>query len=165
MAEQIVARDLLKGSFLRLGAGHTLREALGILLDPQTQREAPRTLIVLNPDGSFAGLLTTRALLRALAPEWIFDDAAGANPSGIETRLLATIPARLDVTVGEAMIRDVPAVRPDDRLPQLIGYLTGRRLECLPVIENDRVLGVIHLTDVFNAAGGLALAAQSDTPR
>lgn len=165
MAENIVARDLLKGSFLRLGAGHTLREALGILVDPQVQREGPRILIVLHPDGSFAGLLTTRALLRALAPEWAFDEGAAADPAGIEARLLATMPDRLDLTVGDAMVRDVPAAKPDDRLPRLIGYLAEKRLECLPVIENDRVLGVVHLTDVFNAVAGLALAAQSHPPQ
>jgi CBS domain-containing protein len=159
MAENIVARDLMKRVFLRLGAGHTLNEALGILLDPQNREKGPRILIVLNPDGGFAGTLTTRYLLKALLPVWVTDEGEAADTAAFEQRLLLAMRDKLGMRVGEAINRNIPVVGPDERLPKIVKIMQERRLDCLPVIENDRVIGVIHITDLFNAAAGLALSS------
>ncbi|HUT23078.1 MAG TPA: CBS domain-containing protein [Sumerlaeia bacterium] len=162
MAENIRAKDLMRLSFLRLGAGHTLREALSILLDPQTREDGCRVLIVLNPDAGFAGILTTRYLLRALVPDWVREETDFEDNLAFEKRLLDSMEEKLEMKVAEAMNRDVPTATPGDRLPRLIECMQDKRLDCLPVVEQGRVVGVIHLTDVFNAAARLALAAQTD---
>ncbi|NQU44389.1 CBS domain-containing protein [bacterium] len=160
MPDNLIARDLMKLSFLRLGAGHTLHEALGILLDPQAREHGPRVLIVLNPDGSFAGVLTTRYLLKALLPEWVSNENEQADSADFEQRLLAAIQDKLNLRVADAMNRDVPVASPQDRLPHLIDLMQERRLDSIPVLDEGRVIGVIHITDVFNAAARLALSAQ-----
>jgi CBS domain-containing protein len=162
MAENIRARDLMRSSFLRLGAGHTLREALSILLDHQAREEGPRVLIVLSPDAGFAGMLTTRYMLRALVPDWVREETDFEDNLAFEKRLLDSMEEKLEMRVTEAMNRDVPTATPEDRLPRLIERMQDKRLDCLPVVEHGRVVGVIYLTDVFNAAARLALAAQTD---
>jgi CBS domain-containing protein len=170
MKQKIAARDLMTLTFLRLGSGHTLREALGILLDPQAPESAPRVLIVLNPDGTFAGTLSTRFLLRALVPEWVEredespeKETPGGNPLEEEAdygkRLLHSMQERLNLKVGQAMNPDVPTVGPGECLPRLIELIHTKRLDCLPVLDNGRVVGVVYVADIFNAAAQLALQA------
>lgn len=161
MAKNITVQDLMRPTFLRLGAGHTLREALGILLDPQARREDPRVLIVLNADGSFAGILTPRDLLKALLPEGPTDTEVNQSVQVFEQSLIATLPDKLNAKVTEAMRRDVPTVASGQRLAKLIQILQENRLECVPVLDQGRVIGLVHLTDVFNAAAGLALASHA----
>ncbi|MFW5864169.1 MAG: HPP family protein [bacterium] len=155
----------MKQSFLRLGAAHTLHEALGILLDPQTRDKGPRILIVLNPDGTFAGTLTTRYLLKALLPVWVTDEGGAADSLEFEQRLLQSMQEKLGTKVSEAINRNIPAVSPEERLPRIMKIMQERRLDCLPVIEKDRVLGVIHITDLFNAAAQLALSSFGERER
>ena len=163
MAKNITARDLMKLSFLRLGSEHSLREALGILLDTEAGVGGQRVLIVLGADGSFAGTLTTRSLLHALLPLWVDEQLATTDEVQFERRLLSAMEGKLDLKVGQAMQRDVPTVGFDDRLPHLIEIMQDKRLDCVPVLDGERVVGVVFLTDVFNAAAALALATQTDT--
>ena len=163
MAGNVTAQDLMKPTFMRLGAVHTLREAMGILLEPQARHNEPRTLIILNPDGSFAGLLTTRHLLKALLEEWAADHGDAPNDERLEQELPVVLEKRLTLHVTEAMHRDAPVVSPQERLPRLMELMRDKRLDCVPVVEKDHVVGVVYLSDVFNAAAQLALAGQSDT--
>ncbi len=162
MADYIVARDLMKASFLRLGEKHSLREAMGILLDSQAQQEEPRVLTILNPEGKFEGLLSTRYLLQALLPDWVEEDQAGMSEEDFEQKLLEAMQDKLDMIVKDAMLSDVPEVKPDDRLPLLIEIMQDRRLECVPVLDDGRILGIVYLTDVYTAAAQLALASQHE---
>jgi Mg/Co/Ni transporter MgtE len=159
-------------TFLRLSASHTLREALGILLDPEAPESAPRVLIVLNPNGSFAGTLSALSLLRALAPEWTEsateDDEQGGpgaerHAGGEDTapgkQMLHAMQDRLNLKVGHAVNSNVPAVSPDERLERLIQLIHQRHLDCLPVLDGGRVVGVVYVADIFNAAASLALQA------
>jgi predicted transcriptional regulator len=161
MADNICARDLMKTSFLRVGTNHTLREALAILLSPSSRNEGPRIFVILKPDGTFAGTLSLRYLLKALVPDWAFDDVELTDPKAFEEKLLAAMPERLDRTVSEAMKQDQSFATPPDRLPKLIQLMQSRELHCLPVLEKDRVAGILYLNDVFRAAAHLALTAQS----
>jgi len=162
MSENITARDLMSLAFLRLGSGHSLREAVSILLNPEAGAEGRRVLIVLNPDGSFAGTLTTRFMLRALLPEWA--DSAPESQDGpeFERRLHDAMQEKMELTVADAMNPNVPTVEYGERLPHLIEIMLEKRLDCMPVIEAGRVVGVVYLTDVFVAAARLALAAQAN---
>ncbi|HPS00438.1 MAG TPA: CBS domain-containing protein [Candidatus Sumerlaeota bacterium] len=163
MTGNILARDLMKTSFLRVGTTHTLREALAILLSPTSRSEGPRVFVILNLDGTFAGTLSLRYLLKALVPDWAFDDAALTDPKAFEEKLLAAMPERLDMTVSEAMKHDQTFATPTDRLPKLIQLMQSRELQCLPVLDHNRVAGVLYLNDVFRAAAHLALTTQSES--
>ena len=160
--ENLEAKDLMRRSFLRLGSEHTLREALGILLATLKRPGGPRVLSILNPDGSFAGILTTRYLLKALVPDWVREDEAVPEEIEFEQHLLTTMRDKLDLQIQDAMNRDVSTVSPTDRLPLLIEKLRDKHAGCLPVLENERLVGIIYLTDVFNAAAGLALTSKDE---
>jgi CBS domain-containing protein len=56
--------------------------------------------------------------------------------------------AVLDRPVSALMTRDVVFCRPADTIGEVMGKMTDRRIRHLPVVDGDRLLGVISIGDV-----------------
>ena len=67
-------------------------------------------------------------------------------------RLGATAPAALENTpVRDVMTRDVIVALPDDDIQYAMEIMTKNRIRHLPVVENDRLAGMLSIGDVVNA--------------
>jgi len=55
------------------------------------------------------------------------------------------------VTVGEIMTRDVVTLRPGDTLDDAMLVLTHERIGALPVVEGDRLVGIVTKADILTA--------------
>ena len=86
--------------------------------------------VVVAEDEKINGILTERDILRLAA-----DD-----PDRLETSL-----------VGDAMTTDLVVAVPDDDLPYVMEVMTRNRVRHLPVIENERLVGILSIGDVVNA--------------
>ncbi len=86
--------------------------------------------VVVAEDEKIKGILTERDILRLAA-----DD-----PDRLETSL-----------VGDAMTTDLVVAVPDDDLPYVMEVMTRNRVRHLPVIENERLVGILSIGDVVNA--------------
>ena len=53
-----------------------------------------------------------------------------------------------DMTVGESMTKEVVYVSPDDRVKECMALMTNKRCRHLPVIDGDRLVGVISIGDL-----------------
>jgi len=53
-----------------------------------------------------------------------------------------------ETAVADIMTRDVVTVAPDKNLEDCMELITRHRVRHLPVIENDRVLGIISIGDI-----------------
>jgi CBS domain-containing protein len=53
--------------------------------------------------------------------------------------------------VREIMTREVRYVRPDDSAENCMALITERRMRHLPVIENDRLIGMISIGDLVKS--------------
>ena len=53
-----------------------------------------------------------------------------------------------DVRVAEFMTRDVAYVRPDRTNEECMALITAKRVRHLPVLEHDRVIGVLSIGDM-----------------
>ena len=56
--------------------------------------------------------------------------------------------ASRDTSVGEIMTRRVVYVRPEQTAEECMALMTDKRVRHLPVLEDDRVVGVISIGDV-----------------
>jgi CBS domain-containing protein len=86
----------------------------------------------------------------------------GDRPIGIITerdilRFSAAVPAQLEtVTVHSLMSRDLVVAEPGDELREMMDVMTERRIRHLPVLDGDRLVGIISIGDLLNACRTLA---------
>ena len=79
------------------------------------------------------------------------------RPTGILTerdilRLTARDPGQLGSSrVGSAMTREMITTRPQDELTAMMDVMTENKIRHLPVIEHDRVVGIVSIGDLLKA--------------
>ena len=81
----------------------------------------------------------------------------GERVNGILTerdllRLTAGSPGELgSIQVGSAMTRKMITARPADELTDMMDVMTKNKIRHLPVMEGDRLVGIISIGDLVNA--------------
>ena len=53
-----------------------------------------------------------------------------------------------DTKVAEIMSDDLPSVKPDDSIEHCMGLMTQRNIRYVPVFENNKLAGIISMSDV-----------------
>ncbi|WP_430395534.1 CBS domain-containing protein [Ferrovibrio sp.] len=84
-------------------------------------------VLILNPDGAIAGILSERDVVRGLAQY-----GAGL----------------LERDVDVLMTRNVMVCSPGDTIEDVMHVMTKRRIRHLPVVEEGRLVGMISIGDV-----------------
>ena len=88
-----------------------------------------RHLLVTDAEAHLAGVISDRDLLRCMSRE-----------TDLER-----------LTVADIMWSAVVTVRPDTLLSEAAAQMLSRRINCLPVVEHDRVCGILTSTDLLQA--------------
>ena len=60
---------------------------------------------------------------------------------------------RAGALAGDLMERNVIAIGPNDTIRQAANLMRGHLTGCLPVVENDRLVGVVTIADVLRIVG------------
>jgi CBS domain-containing protein len=100
----------------------TLEEAAGVLTDKKVG-----ALVVIGEGGAIVGVLSERDIVREVA-------RIGAKC--------------LNNSVGSVMSRDVLTADPTESVDEGLGRMTDRRVRHLPVIEGERLIGIISIGDL-----------------
>ena len=88
------------------------------------------SMLVLDGEGSVAGIVSERDLVRALASH-------GAKAMELEAR--------------QVMTRDVITCDPDDSIDMVMQTMTSGRFRHLPVVRHGELLGLVSIGDVVKA--------------
>lgn len=107
-------------------------------------RNKIRHLPVVDRDGLLCGIVTDRDLRHRLFAPDVFP-SIGTVP--VE-QLLST------VRVGDVMSRPVVSVGPEAEIQEVARVMAERKLGSLPVVEGDRVVGIVTETDVLRRIVG-----------
>ncbi len=113
-----------------------------------------RHVPVEDDEGRLVGLISHRDLLRLLAQGLL---SRGAK----------------EVTVKEIMIRDLTTVAPDTATLEALAIMRKRKIDCLPVVENDRLVGIVTAYDFLSLSaeiiekqlGGSTVSAVENEPK
>jgi CBS domain-containing protein len=84
-------------------------------------------VVVSDPEGRVVGVLSERDIVRRLAQH-------GADA--------------LDLTVSETMTRRVATCQETDTVGDLMEQMTNGKFRHLPVVEDDRLIGIVSIGDV-----------------
>ena len=88
------------------------------------------SVLVLDGEGSVAGIVSERDLVRAMASH-------GAKAMELEAR--------------QVMTREVVTCDPDDSIDQVMQTMTSGRFRHLPVVRHGELLGLVSIGDVVKA--------------
>ncbi|MDR3435802.1 CBS domain-containing protein [Telmatospirillum sp.] len=87
-------------------------------------------LVVIDADQHIAGILSERDIVRGMA----------LHNGKVDT-----------LKVRDLMTSSVLVCKPDDSLETLMGVMTNKRVRHLPVVEDDKLVGIITIGDVVKA--------------
>ncbi len=97
--------------------------------------------------GKLVGIVTDRdvrdALPSALSPEW-------PSPRKSKRRASSGLHPK-DVTVEMVMTPNVLTLGAKDRVVDAVRLMLRERIGAVPIVENDRVVGILTRSDVLNA--------------
>jgi len=88
------------------------------------------SVMVLTDAGSLEGILTERDILR------VFAEAKGDFEH---------------LAVAECMTRDPMTVSPEQTVDEALALMTAKRFRHLPIMRNDKLLGVLSIGDLVKA--------------
>jgi CBS domain-containing protein len=113
------------GTIMSVSPDHSLQEAAAILTDKRVG-----ALVVLDSNGHLEGILSERDIVRLCAQ-------AGA--------------AAMTAKVADAMTKDVLTAAPKDKVDSALARMTDRRIRHLPVLEGQKLVGVVSIGDLVKA--------------
>jgi CBS domain-containing protein len=148
----MIASDVMTRNVLSVPPDATVAQAVELMLE-----RGISGLFVVDATGTLAGIVTEGDLLRR-------DELGTERRRSWWLRLIAS-PGRqaADFTrthgrrVADVMTQDVLSVRTDAPLEEIVTLMEERRIKRVPVLEGDRVVGVVSRADLLRA---LAVAAR-----
>ena len=151
----VTIEALMTSRFLRISTAHSLREAMGLLLYGEEKQMDTAAIVVIDTEGEFAGILTPERVVRGLAADW--DDSVQSKQALIEC-----VNQHLPERINSAMLKDVPCLEKNSSFSKVVQLIAHGEYECLPVLEEHRVIGLVYATEVLKAAAQLALRPGQD---
>ena len=133
MDPMMLVKDWMNPQPLTVKPETTLAEAKAMMA-----RYWIRHLLVLE-DGALVGIFSDRDLRTA------------SLPAGLEFPAAAREVQLERAAVGDAMTRNPQTIRPDVTLLEVARLILEHRFSALPVVDGDRLVGIITETDIVRA--------------
>jgi len=147
------ADQIMTNRFLRISTAHTLREAMGLILYGEERGMDTGAIVVIDQEGDYAGILTPRYVIRGLAA---FEDVGETLNAD---KFVEGVEDRLSDKIDSAMDKELPSLKLESSFSQIVHLISAQKYECLPVLEEKRVVGLVYASDVFKTAANLALTS------
>ena len=144
------AQDIMSTTFHTLSPDRPVVEAVKAL--KQAAAVEKRTIfgmMVLDAEGKLAGILSMYDILLAIHPRHIH--IWGEIKDIDLTGLMDTLSQRSrTVLVGDIMSSEVITIAADAHIFMVLEIMNKMHIRRLPVIDAERVVGIIYLSDLFN---------------
>jgi CBS domain-containing protein len=162
MGETVMARHLMLANFETVRLDENLGVAIGRLVAMQDRDDLPNALAVLGDDAKFIGLLTAGSFAKSLLALWKASKSLPDDDAERCQDLVEFTAMHLTQSVGAVTPSPVSMVASDARLLDVIAVGCEHLLEFIPVVDADRIQGIIPVGVVFQAAADLALTPEDE---
>ena len=151
----------------------TLRQAVATMenseLEVEGRKSLPRALLVFNEQYQLLGIVRRRDILRGLEPKFLrtmpaphrkalFEVEADAELVELSVgKIQKAIQEQSQQSVSEVMQPIVATVDFDDHLAKVIYKMVSGDQTLLPVMKDEKVVGVVRSVDVFHETAKILL--------
>ena len=150
--------------------GHAVRVIEAAHLEVGRRASLPRVLLVFDHDDDLVGIVRRRDIMRGLEPSFLvnqpleyrvklFEVASDPHLSELSSELSKEVALERVVRglrdqanrpVGD-VLRPIPtSLGPDDQVMKAVYEMVSLNQSLIPVVEKDRVIGVVRSVDVFH---------------
>jgi CBS domain-containing protein len=158
------ARELMSSPAIAVGPEAKIQEVA------RTMREAQISGVpVVDEDGALLGVITELQLIERSAPvkqPRYLALLSGLIPLNLEEyrEYREQVKLVLATNAEELMDDDPAAVGPETDLDTILALMSEPEVTMLPIVENDRVIGVVTRTDLVRLLEQLEMALDDDRP-
>jgi predicted transcriptional regulator len=161
------------GKYPHIPYWFNLRQAIAEIekseIEIDGRKSLPRVILVFDKQYRLMGLVRRRDILRGLEPEFMgsnsqsyksetFDISIDPNLAELSpARWISEIRKKADKLVSEIMISIEATVDQDDNLIKIIYKMIKNDLSIIPVMQKNKVIGVVRSVDVFHEVSKIIL--------
>jgi CBS domain-containing protein len=146
---ETTAASVMATRFHTLGPRQSIGEAVNVF-KKAAQEEGRRVfaMMVIDDTGRLVGLLSMYDILLLLRPKHIhiWGEMEDIDLSGFIDEAVDRV---RKVLVGDIMTTEVVSVSPDTHLMMVLDIMIKKHIRRLPVMEAQKILGVVYFSDVF----------------
>ena len=146
----MLARDFMDTRFHTLHPQQSIAEAF-TAFQKATAAEGKKVfgMMVTDDDDRLVGMLSMYDVLNYVQPKHvaIFGEMDDLDPTEAYRNRLDTIQS---ILVDDIMTTEVVTVRPDTHLMVIAEIMIKKHIRRLPVVEDQTVLGIVYVSDVFH---------------
>lgn len=173
--QEILARDIMVplNSYPHMPHFQTLREAVAIIEKAVIEKPAgtslPRSILIFDERYQLLGVVRRRDILRGLEPEFLksmsLDSRREWFDTNVDPNLLEVQAGKISAGVrkqGERQVSEImrplkARVNHDDHLARIMHEMVTKHENLLPVIRDNKVVGVVRSVDVFHEVARLII--------
>jgi CBS domain-containing protein len=144
-----LARDIMNKNFHTLRADMTIAEAVKVFTAASAAEDRKMFgMMVTDEDSKIIGMLSMYDILVFINPKHvhIWGMMEDLDISGM---IAASCEQARSILVADIMTTEVVSVTPDTHLLMVLDIMLKKHVRRLPVLEDDRVKGIIYISDLF----------------
>ncbi len=145
----VTARDVMDTEFFTVRPDTPITEAVKAF-EEATRKLERRVfgMAVVNEAGELVGMISMYDILVLMRPKHIhiWGEMEDIDITGFIQEILERAQS---ILVGDLMTTDILTVTPDTHLLLIVDIMTRKHIRRIPVIEAGKMIGMIHISNVF----------------
>jgi CBS domain-containing protein len=158
---EMKAKDIMVKEFSTVRPDAPVREAVRMILEgkPRQTGYKPFGVMVTDEVGRLVGMVSMFDILYHLRPSFLNYEMD--EPTLWKGEIEPYLDQFRDLRVEQVMTTPVITCGPNDHLMVVIDRMVKKRARRLPVVEENQILGIVYLSDVFSGLCGIWLECKA----
>lgn len=146
----LLARDIMEKKFDKIHSAAPASEAIEMIFNGRVRATGHKTvsLVVVDRSSELAGVVTMFDILYHLRPSFLNLGFSGEDVEW-EGQLLDLVNELKTKKVKQIMSTNVVWASPDEHLMVLLDRMVKNKYRRLPVLENQKPVGIVYISDVY----------------